>query len=239
MSKLSRMIRDIETEVALTRHLIGKDALDPRVMEAMRKVPRDRFVPLALEASAFDNGPLPIGCGQTISQPYIVALMTDLLRPEPDDIILEIGTGSCYQAAVLSQLVKRIYTVEIIPELGAAAARRSKQLGYGNVEFRIGDGGYGWPEHAPYDGIIVTAAAPRFPEPLLEQLKAGGRLVIPIGLPYHYQELMVVEKDEQGRCTARSVLGVAFVPLVDGGKAAPRRLSAQAIEPPDADGENP
>jgi protein-L-isoaspartate(D-aspartate) O-methyltransferase len=212
------MMRDIEAEVALTRHLIGKTALDQRVMKAMRKVPRDRFVPADRVAHAFDNGPLPIGHGQTISQPYIVALMTDLLNPEADDVVLEIGAGSGYQAAILSRLVKRVYTVEIIPTLGEQAAERLRKLGYDNVEVRVGDGYFGWPEHAPYDGILVTAAAPYIPEPLIEQLKPGGRLVIPVGLPFHYQELMTVDKDEQGEIETTSILGVAFVPLTGEGE---------------------
>ncbi|HUL13369.1 MAG TPA: protein-L-isoaspartate(D-aspartate) O-methyltransferase [Methylococcaceae bacterium] len=213
MKEVSHMIRDIEAEVELTRRLIGKNALDPRVMKAMRRVPRDEFVPSEAKAYAFYNGPVSIGYGQTISQPYIVALMTDLLNPEPDDIILEIGTGSCYQAAVLSLLVKTVYTVEIIQELAQQADERIRRLGYANIEIRTGDGYFGWPEHAPYDGIIVTAAAPYIPEPLTQQLKTGGRLVIPVGSPFQYQELMVVEKKESGELETRTVLGVAFVPL--------------------------
>lgn len=207
------MVREIEEEVTLTRHLTGKDAMNPRVLDAMRKVPRDRFVPLESKAYAYENGPVPIGYGQTISQPYMVALMTDLLDPKPNDIVLEIGTGSCYQAAVLSLLVKQVYTVEIILGLAEQAKERLRRFGYANVEARAGDGYHGWPEHAPYDGIIVTAAAPYPPEPLLAQLKAGGRMVIPVGLPYRDQELMFVEKDGQGHIETRSILEVAFVPL--------------------------
>jgi protein-L-isoaspartate(D-aspartate) O-methyltransferase len=213
MTDLSRMIRDIENEVQLTRHLTGKSALNPKVMEAMKKVPRENFVPPESRAYAYENGPLAIGYGQTISQPYIVALMTDLLDPQPGDTILEVGTGSCYQAAVLSCLVKKVYTVEIIPELAEQAAERLERLGYGNIEVRAGDGHHGWPEHAPFDGIIVTAAAPSIPEPLIRQLKPSGRLVMPVGLPYFHQALTVVEKDEHGRLDTRTVLGVAFVPL--------------------------
>jgi protein-L-isoaspartate(D-aspartate) O-methyltransferase len=218
---LSQMMRDLEAEVALTRHLTGRGALSPGVMEAMRKVPRNRFVPADRAQLAFDNGPLPIGCGQTISQPFIVALMTDLLNPKEDSVVLEIGAGSGYQAAILSRLVKRVYTVEIIPELGEQAAARLRKLGYRNVEVRIGDGYFGWPEHAPYDGIIVTAAAPYFPEPLIEQLKPGGRMVIPVGLPYHHQELMTVDKNAQGEIETCSVLPVAFVPLTGEGEYRP------------------
>lgn len=217
MLKVSPIIRDIEAEVALTRHLTGKSALNPRVMEIMRRVPRDRFVPPERVPYAFDNGPLPIGYGQTISQPFIVALMTDLLNPKPDDVILEIGAGSGYQAAVLSRLVNKVYTVEIIPELGEQAGKRLKRLKYTNVEVRVGDGYFGWSEHAPYDGIIVTAAAPYFPEPLIEQLKPGGRMVIPVGLPFHHQELMTVDKDAQGEIETCCILAVAFVPLTGKG----------------------
>ncbi len=210
------MIDDINAEVRYTHSLIGKDALDPRVMKAMRKVPRDAFVPPEMRAAAFENGPLPIGYGQTISQPYIVALMTDLLAPEPDHRILEIGTGSGYQTAILSQLCSKVYTVEVVAELGTIAADTFKRLGCRNIEMRTGDGYLGWPEHAPYDGIIVTAAAAYIPGALVEQLRPGGRMVIPVGLPYSHQELMLVKKDEQGNTETETVLGVAFVPLVEG-----------------------
>lgn len=213
MKPEQRMLRDIEREVEYTRHLIGKDAFDPRVMDAFRQVPRHEFVPESLRDRAYDNGPLPIGEGQTISQPYIVALMTDLLVPEPGDIILEVGTGSGYQAAILSRLVKQVYSIEIVDALAAEARERLQRLGYGNVEVRSADGYHGWIEHAPFDGIVVTAAAPAIPEPLIEQLKPGGRLVIPLGLPYDYQELMLVEKLPDQRVETRSILGVAFVPL--------------------------
>jgi len=210
------MIADIESEVHYTRSMIGKDALDPRVMRVMARVPRDKFVPPEMRAAAFDNGPLPIGHGQTISQPYIVALMTDLLELQPEHVVLEIGTGSGYQTAVLSELCRRVYSVEVVAALSEAAAARLKQLGYLNVETRSGNGYQGWLEHAPYDGIIVTAAASHIPQPLIDQLKPGGRLVIPVGLPYSYQELMLVSKDAQDHIHTRSVLGVAFVPLIEG-----------------------
>jgi len=210
---IKRLIADIESEVAFTRHFIGKDKLAPEVMAAMRNTPREEFVPPELQAYAYDNGALPIGQGQTISQPYIVALMTDLLQPRQEDKILEIGTGSGYQTAILAQLVKMVYTVEVIKELGEAAAERLQHLHYTNVRTRINNGYHGWPEHAPYDGIIVTAAASHIPQALIEQLKPGGRLVIPIGLPYLRQELMVVEKDEQHHTHVKDILGVAFVPL--------------------------
>ena len=207
------MLRDIEREVAYTRHEIGRDAFAPRVMAAMAAVPREQFVPESGRHLAFANGPLAIGHGQTISQPYIVALMTDLLAPRPQDCILEIGTGSGYQAAVLAQLVRQVYSVEIIAALATAAAQRLARLGYANVSVRQADGYHGWPEHAPYDGIVVTAAAPQVPPPLVEQLKPGARLVIPVGMPGGVQELKVVEKDADGSITSRNILLVAFVPL--------------------------
>ena len=208
------MLQDIEREVELTRNLIGKKALDERVMEAMEKVPRQEFVPAVAQAYAFANGPVSIGHGQTVSQPYIVALMTDLLNPQPDDVILEIGSGSGYQAAVLACLVRQVYSIEVIQELADQASDRLQRLGYTNVEIKQGDGYYGWQEHAPFDGIIVTAAAPHIPEPLIEQLKVGAKLVIPVGQPYMHQELMLVEKKEHNEISTRYVLGVAFVPLV-------------------------
>jgi protein-L-isoaspartate(D-aspartate) O-methyltransferase len=208
------MIRDIEAEVRYTQHLIGRKALDPRVMQAMAEVPRERFVPDNLRMMAFENGPLPIGHGQTISQPYIVALMTDLLQPEAGHSLLEIGTGSGYQSAILSLLCARVYTVEVVRELGEAAASRLQMLGYDNIETRIGNGYAGWPEHAPYDGIIVTAAAPFIPPALVHQIKPGGRLVIPVGERYGQQELMLVTKGANGVTHQKTILGVAFVPLV-------------------------
>jgi protein-L-isoaspartate(D-aspartate) O-methyltransferase len=215
MNNIDKMIADIDSEVVYTRKMIGRDSLDSRVMDAMRSVPRDEFVPEELKPFAFDNGPLPIGHAQTISQPYIVALMSDLLNPDKDDVILEVGTGSGYQTAVLSRLVKKVYSIEVIQELSEAAGARLKRIGYNNIELCTGNGYYGWPEHAPYDGIIVTAAASHIPEALVEQLKPGGRLAIPIGLPGLHQELMLVEKDKNGETQVNSILAVAFVPLVE------------------------
>jgi len=209
----SDMLRDIEREVAYTRHEIGRDAFAPRVMAAMAAVPREQFVPESGRHLAFANGPLAIGHGQTISQPYIVALMTDLLAPRPQDNILEIGTGSGYQAAVLAQLARQVYSVEIIAALATAAGQRLTRLGYDNISVRHADGFHGWPEHAPFDGIVVTAAAPQVPPPLVEQLKPGARLVIPVGMPGGVQELKVVEKHADGSITSRNILLVAFVPL--------------------------
>ncbi len=211
--KIDDMLQTIEVECRYTQGLTGRASLRPEVMEAMREVLREDFVPPALQSMAYDNSPLPIGNGQTISQPFIVALMTDLLCPQKEDIILEIGGGSGYQAAILSRLVKQVYTIEIIPALAAMAAKTLRRLDYGNVEIRQGDGYMGWPELAPFDGIIVTAAAGSIPPPLKDQLKPGGKLVIPIGLPYMPQELMVVEKDQNGMCHARDVLPVSFVPF--------------------------
>ncbi|MDX1696661.1 MAG: protein-L-isoaspartate(D-aspartate) O-methyltransferase [Thiohalobacterales bacterium] len=213
MKPVKRMIQDIEREVGFTAGMIGRQELDPRVMEAVKKVPREEFVPVESRGYAYENGPLPIGHGQTISQPYIVALMTDLLEPEPDHVVLEVGTGSGYQAAILSLLVERVYSIEIVEPLARAARARLRRLGYGNIEIRVADGYHGWAEHAPFDGIVVTAAAPVIPEPLVEQLKPGGRLVIPVGQPYSYQELMLVEKSEDSQVKTKDVLGVAFVPL--------------------------
>ena len=213
MSGQEKMLRDIRAEVKYTRRFIGKDALAPRVMDAMRLVPRHEFVEPEMRMFAYENGPLPIGRGQTISQPYIVALMTDLLEPKPGDVMLEVGTGSGYQAAVLAQVVRKVYTLEIIEQLAIRAKSRLSRLGYRNVEARVGDGYLGWQEQAPFDGIIVTAAAAHVPPALVEQLKPGARLVIPVGHPYMSQTLRVVEKGERGDITTRDILSVAFVPL--------------------------
>ncbi|MDH5357020.1 MAG: protein-L-isoaspartate(D-aspartate) O-methyltransferase [Gammaproteobacteria bacterium] len=215
MSKnIKEMIADIEGEVLLTRGFIGKDQLSAKVMAAMATVPRDKFVPPELQALAFSNGPLMIGHGQTISQPYIVALMTDLLELTKESTVLEIGTGSGYQTAVLSLLAKKVYSVELISALAEAAKERLQNLNFTNIETHIGNGYEGWLEHAPYDAIIVTAAAAYIPPALTEQLKSGGKMVIPVGLPNMYQELLLITKDQQNTITTRSILGVAFVPLV-------------------------
>lgn len=213
MNETQQMIRDIEMEIDLARSFTGITSFDPRVMTAMKRVPRHQFVPPELRRYAYDNRPLPIGEGQTISQPYIVALMTDLLATEPGDTVLEIGTGSCYQAAVLAQLVKQVYSLEIIEQLAKKARAKLIDAGCTNVTVLSGDGYYGCPEHAPYDGIIVTAAAPFIPQPLIEQLRSGGKLVIPVGLPYMHQQLMLVEKKQNGEIATRDIIDVAFVPL--------------------------
>ena len=208
------MLRTIEEEFLLTRNLTGREHLSPAVLEALARVPREEFVPDHLRHEAFANYPLPIGEGQTISQPFIVALMTDLLEPQRGQTILEVGTGSGYQAAILSLLVDRVFSLEVVPLLADQAGRRLERLGYGNIAVRHGDGYRGWPEHAPYDGIVVTAAAPFVPPALVEQLRDGGRMVIPVGLPYHHQELLLVERDASGERKTTSILGVAFVPMV-------------------------
>lgn len=183
------------------------------VLAAMRAVPRPEFVPAAWRDESYADRPLPIGHGQTISQPYIVAFMTELLRLKPGDKVLEIGTGSGYQAAVLAEIVAAVYTIEIVEPLAKSATERLKRLGYDKVQVKFGDGFLGWPEHAPYDAIIVTCAAATIPPPLIQQLKPGGRLVIPEGQPMREQWLVLVEKDASGNISHRSVLPVAFVPL--------------------------
>lgn len=215
MNDSEGMLLDIQQEVIYTRQQTGKDALDARVMSAIKQVPRHAFLPVELQHQAYANGPAPIGLGQTISQPYIVALMTDLLDCQPTDVMLEIGTGSGYQAAVLSQLVAKVYSVEVLERLAHEAETRLKALGYDNISTKNDNGYFGWPEHAPYDGIIVTAAAPHVPPALVEQLRVGAKLVIPLGTPYGYQELMLLEKTGPDSVNSRSILSVRFVPLVD------------------------
>jgi protein-L-isoaspartate(D-aspartate) O-methyltransferase len=187
--------------------------IDPTVLQAMRTVARHEFVPDEVRGQAYEDQPLPIGFGQTISQPFIVALMTDLLDVAPDDKVLEIGTGSGYQAAVLSPLALEVYSVEIIPELGERATGVLQRLGFADVRTKVADGYYGWPEAAPFDGIVVTAAASQIPPPLVEQLKPGGRMVIPVGGAYFAQQLMLVEKAADSKVTTRQLLPVQFVPF--------------------------
>ncbi|WP_372527316.1 protein-L-isoaspartate(D-aspartate) O-methyltransferase [Piscinibacter sp.] len=212
-SERRRMMEDIAALVRETRDEIGKRAFDERVMAAMAGVPRHEFVPADQRPYAYQNRPLPIGHGQTISQPYIVALMTDLARVEPGHKVLEVGTGSGYQAAVMAHLARAVYTIEIIEPLGLQATQRLQRLGYDNVQVRLGDGYHGWEEHAPYDVILVTAAASHIPPPLIRQLKAGGRMVIPVGASFLIQQLMLVEKNLDGTVSTRQILPVAFVPL--------------------------
>jgi protein-L-isoaspartate(D-aspartate) O-methyltransferase len=188
-------------------------SLDRKVLQAMRKVPRHMLVPEEVGSEAYQNVPLPIGYDQTISQPYIVALMTDLLDAKPEHVVLEVGTGSGYQAAVLSQLVEHVYTIEIVEPLAQRASRQLAALRYRNVTVRAGDGYAGWPEQAPFDGIMVTAGATHVPQPLIDQLKVGGRMVIPVGKAWNRLDLTLVEKKKDGRLRTRKVLPVAFVPL--------------------------
>jgi protein-L-isoaspartate(D-aspartate) O-methyltransferase len=208
-----RMVLEIERLAAATAAETGRAALNPLVLAAMNKIERHLFVPHNQQPYAYENRPLPIGHGQTISQPYIVALMTDLLDPKAGHAVLEIGTGSGYQAAVLAELVRRVCTIEIIEPLGRAAGERLARLGYRNVEVRVADGYYGWPERAPFDGIVVTAAASHVPPPLIQQLKPGGRMVIPVGPSFLTQYLLLVEKRRDGSVRSRQILPVRFVPL--------------------------
>ena len=207
------MLDDIVRLVRETQRETGRSALSERVMAALAKVLRHRFVPPEEEPRAYLNRPLPIGSGQTISQPFIVALMTDFMEVQPSDRVLEIGTGSGYQAAVLAELAHTVYTIEIIESLATAAAARFKALGYDNIESRIGDGYNGWPEQAPFDSIMVTAAGDDIPQPLIEQLKPGGRMVIPLGSQFGAQTLVAIEKMPDGNIARRDILGVRFVPL--------------------------
>ncbi|HLT43714.1 protein-L-isoaspartate(D-aspartate) O-methyltransferase [Luteimonas sp. J16] len=207
-------------ERMVERQIASRGIDDARVLAAMRAVPRHRFVPEAVAASAYLDQPLPIGHDQTISQPYVVALMTSLARPAPGARVLEVGTGSGYQAAVLAEMGAEVYTIEIVEPLAARAAQVLEALGYDRVHVRAGDGYAGWPEHAPYDAIVVTAAPERIPRPLLDQLAPGGRLVIPVGPVHATQELRLVEKDAGGQLRERSVTPVRFVPLT--GEAADR-----------------
>ena len=210
------MVRTIEVIAREAGGGATPTILDAGVLEAMRRVPRHAFVPAALRELAYDDRPLPIGYGQTISQPYIVALMTDLLRLAPRARALEIGTGSGYQAAVLAELRHQVYTIEIVSGLAEQAATRLSDLGYDAVHVRRGDGYYGWPEAAPFDGIVVTAAASQIPPPLLEQLKPGGRMVIPVGAAFLVQQLTLIEKLADGSIRTEALLPVVFVPLVGG-----------------------
>ena len=212
----ARMVAEIDAMYAETRTETGLAAMAPRVRAALGKVERHRLVPADQANLAYRNHPLPIGHSQTISQPYIVALSTDLLAPEPNHVVLEVGTGSGYQAAVLAGLVKQVYTIEIVEALGRAAESRLAALGYKNIEVRIGDGYKGWPEKAPFDGIVVTAAAPRVPQALVDQLKPGGRMVIPVGERWEVQQLLLIVRKADGTVEQKNVLPVRFVPLVPG-----------------------
>jgi protein-L-isoaspartate(D-aspartate) O-methyltransferase len=209
----AHMVRTIESYAPAATPALGRDHIAPDVLRVMGTVPRHEFVPPNLRDDAYADQPLPIGYGQTISQPFIVALMTDLLNIRPTDVVLEIGTGSGYQAAVLAHLARQVHTIEIVPGLVESAADRLRRLGYGNVAPRLGDGYYGWPEAGLFDGIVVTAAASHIPPPLIRQLKPGGRMVIPVGAPFALQHLVLVEIDAEGRTKTRQLLPVRFVPL--------------------------
>jgi protein-L-isoaspartate(D-aspartate) O-methyltransferase len=210
------MLSEVDAMYAETRAETGLPAMSPQVRAAMGKVERHRLVPAAQAGAAYRNHPLPIGSGQTISQPYIVALSTDLLKLDAAAVVLDVGTGSGYQAAVLAEAAKQVFSIEIVPALANEARKRLGELGYGNIEVKIGDGYAGWPEKAPFDGIVVTAAAPRLPRALVDQLKPGGRMVIPLGGEGEIQYLVLITKRADGGYDERKVLPVRFVPLVPG-----------------------
>ena len=212
-----RLVQEVEADVRLTSTYLGTDRLDPAVIRALGTVPRERFVPESLRGLAYANRPLPIGQGQTISQPYIVAIMSHLVAIKPGDRVYELGTGSGYQAAVLAEMGAEVYTVEIVPELARGAAAVLAGLGYGKVHVRAGDGYLGWPEAAPFDAVIVTAAGPEIPQALVDQLRPGGRLVMPLGGELHSQELVVLTKQADGSLQRRDVLPVRFVPITGEG----------------------
>ena len=210
----ARMVGEVDAMYAETRAETGLASMSPPVRAALAKVERHRLVPSAQAPAAYRNHPLPIGSGQTISQPYIVALSADLANPRPADVVLEVGTGSGYQAAVLAEMAAKVYSIELIESLGKGAAARLAEMGYRNIEVKIGDGYAGWPEHAPFDAIVVTAAAPRVPPALIEQLKPGGRMVIPVGGTDEIQYLKLLVKRADGGYDEKRVLPVRFVPLI-------------------------
>ena len=216
MDEHAALMAEIEAEMRDTARWTGRATLSPRVTAALAKVRCEAFVPPRSTDAAYANRPLPIGHGQTISQPFVVALMTELLDLEPDDRVLEVGTGSGYQAAVLAAVVGTVFSIEVIPELARSAMAALAGEGCANVALRTGDGGLGWPEHAPFDAIIVTAAAPDIPPALIEQLRLGGRMVVPVGPPHGDQDLTLLTKDTAGKVTRCNILPVAFVPLTGG-----------------------
>ena len=209
VAEISALARETQAET-------GQGMFSKQVMQAMGKVPRHRFVPPEVVRYAYRNRPLPIGYGQTISQPFLVAYMTELLQVGKGSKVLEVGTGSGYQAAILGELVKKVYSIEIVEPLATRATKTLKANGYTNVEVKAGDGYYGWEQHAPFDAIIVTAVASHVPPPLIQQLKRGGRMLIPLGSNFMPQHLVLVEKDMQDRVRTRQLLPVRFVPLVGG-----------------------
>ena len=210
------MVAEIDAMFDETRHDTGLASMSPGVRAAMAKVERHRLVPPGEVDGAYRNHPLPIGHGQTISQPYIVALSTELIAPQPNHVVLELGTGSGYQAAVLAELVRQVFSIEIVEPLALTARKNLDNLKYKNIEIRVGDGYQGWPEKGPFDGIVVTAAAPRIPQALVDQLKPGGRMVIPVGAAGGAQDLVLVTKDAGGKVRHKSIIAVRFVPLVPG-----------------------
>ncbi len=209
----AEMLATIDRMVAQTRQELDREHLGPAVRNAFAKVPRHELVPEALRRRAYFNEPLPIGFGQTISQPYIVAIMTELLELEAGDRVLEVGTGSGYQAAVLAEIVQQVYSIEIVPELAERARNDLARLGYTNIELRLGDGYFGWADASPFDGIVVTAAASHVPPPLVRQLKPGAKMIIPVGRSFFVQQLILVEKSEDNEVSSRLVMPVRFVPL--------------------------
>lgn len=231
-----QMLETIADEARYTAGLTGRARFSERVMRALSTVDRADFVLPRYRERAYDDGPLPIGHGQTISQPYIVALMSDLLELTTDSVVLEVGTGSGYQAAILAQLARQVYSLERVGQLATAARERFARLGYTNIEVRCANGYLGWEDKAPFDGIIVTAAAGRVPPALVEQLKPGGRLVIPVGAPYGHQELMRVTRDQAGNTRRQKILDVAFVPLLD--EEIDERIDGEIDTGTDASGEH-
>ena len=213
MQQRQQMVRLIEDDVYHTSKYLDTEALDTKVLQAISTIPRHKFVLPETLKNAYKNTPLPIGYGQTISQPYIVAIMTDLLKLSASDRVLEIGTGSGYQAAILSQLVQQVYSIEIIEPLAEQARLRFKELGYSNISTKFGDGYYGWQEQSPFDAIIVTAAAGHIPNALLQQLKPGGKMIIPVGGNFTTQQLLLINKSSDGQLQTRQILPVRFVPL--------------------------
>ena len=211
----ARMVDEVNYYATLARSA-GEEVLNEDVMRSLATVKRHEFVPETVQSSAYENRPLPIGHSQTISQPYIVALMTDLIEPNSDSVVLEIGTGSGYQAAILAKLVKHVYSVEIIEPLAEEATARLTRLGYDNVTTKLGDGYNGWEEHAPFDAIVVTAAASHVPPPLVRQLRPGGRMIIPVGDRFMTQQLLLLEKTDDGEVITRQIAAVRFVPLTRG-----------------------
>ena len=219
LSRAEIMLEEIASMTRYSQDATGVDEIDKNVMEVLREIDRSKFVPVELSRYAFANQPLGIGHGQTISQPFIVALMTHMLSVQPDDRVLEIGTGSGYQAAVLAKLAEEVFTIEIVEPLAKEAEIRLKQLGYDNVSVRVGDGWFGWPSEQPFDKIMITAVAPKPPPQLIDQLKPGGRMIAPIGEYDGFQELVLIEKDKTGKVREQVVLPVRFVPMTGAAEA--------------------